>query len=123
MGGTVPIIEFMTFNFAMQAIDHIVNSAAKGRYMSGGTIDCPIVFRGPNGPPTAYIFLFFIFYFYFFIFLFFYFLFFIFYFIFYFLFYFFLFFLLVLELNTVNVLLHGDYFFVFIFYILFAYSF
>ncbi len=48
-GGLRPIIEFMTFNFAMQAIDHIINSAAKTRYMSGGQMDCPIVFRGPNG--------------------------------------------------------------------------
>ena len=45
-----PIVEFMTFNFAMQAIDQIVNSAAKTRYMAGGKIGCPIVFRGPNGP-------------------------------------------------------------------------
>jgi pyruvate dehydrogenase E1 component beta subunit len=44
-----PIIEFMTFNFAMQAIDQIINSAAKTRYMAGGKIGCPIVFRGPNG--------------------------------------------------------------------------
>ncbi|MBA3527200.1 MAG: pyruvate dehydrogenase complex E1 component subunit beta, partial [Sphingomonas sp.] len=44
-----PIVEFMTFNFAMQAIDHIVNSAAKTNYMSGGQMRCPIVFRGPNG--------------------------------------------------------------------------
>jgi pyruvate dehydrogenase E1 component beta subunit len=44
-----PIVEFMTFNFAMQAIDQIVNSAAKTLYMSGGQINCPIVFRGPNG--------------------------------------------------------------------------
>jgi pyruvate dehydrogenase E1 component beta subunit len=44
-----PIVEFMTFNFAMQAIDHIINSAAKTLYMSGGQINCPIVFRGPNG--------------------------------------------------------------------------
>jgi len=44
-----PIVEFMTFNFAMQAIDHIVNSAAKTLYMSGGQMGCPIVFRGPNG--------------------------------------------------------------------------
>uniref|UniRef100_UPI0035CBE7FD pyruvate dehydrogenase complex E1 component subunit beta n=1 Tax=uncultured Sphingomonas sp. TaxID=158754 RepID=UPI0035CBE7FD len=43
-----PIVEFMTFNFAMQAIDHIVNSAAKTNYMSGGQMRCPIVFRGPN---------------------------------------------------------------------------
>ncbi|MDR1333110.1 MAG: pyruvate dehydrogenase complex E1 component subunit beta [Holosporales bacterium] len=49
--GLRPIVEFMTFNFAMQAIDHIVNSAAKTLYMSGGAINCPIVFRGPNGPP------------------------------------------------------------------------
>ena len=47
--GLKPIVEFMTFNFAMQAIDQIVNSAAKTLYMSGGTITCPIVFRGPNG--------------------------------------------------------------------------
>lgn len=47
--GLRPIIEFMTFNFAMQAIDHLVNSAAKTLYMSGGQISCPIVFRGPNG--------------------------------------------------------------------------
>ena len=44
-----PIVEFMTFNFSMQAIDHIINSAAKTLYMSGGQIACPIVFRGPNG--------------------------------------------------------------------------
>jgi pyruvate dehydrogenase E1 component beta subunit len=49
MGGLKPIIEFMTFNFAMQAIDHIVNSAAKTNYMSGGQMRCPVVFRGPNG--------------------------------------------------------------------------
>ncbi|GGC55699.1 pyruvate dehydrogenase complex E1 component subunit beta [Chelatococcus reniformis] len=47
--GLKPIVEFMTFNFAMQAIDQIVNSAAKTHYMSGGQIICPIVFRGPNG--------------------------------------------------------------------------
>lgn len=47
--GLRPIVEFMTFNFAMQAIDHIVNSAAKTLYMSGGQINCSIVFRGPNG--------------------------------------------------------------------------
>ena len=46
--GLRPIVEFMTFNFAMQAIDHIINSAAKTLYMSGGQMDCPIVFRGPN---------------------------------------------------------------------------
>ena len=49
-GGLKPIVEFMTWNFAMQAIDQIVNSAAKTRYMSGGQMHCPIVFRGPNGP-------------------------------------------------------------------------
>ena len=48
MGGLRPVVEFMTFNFAMQAIDHIVNSAAKTNYMSGGQMRCPIVFRGPN---------------------------------------------------------------------------
>jgi len=48
--GLKPIIEFMTFNFSMQAIDHIINSAAKTLYMSGGQMGCPIVFRGPNGP-------------------------------------------------------------------------
>ena len=48
MGGLRPIIEFMTFNFAMQAIDHVINSAAKTNYMSGGQMRCPIVFRGPN---------------------------------------------------------------------------
>jgi pyruvate dehydrogenase E1 component beta subunit len=48
-GGLRPIVEFMTFNFAMQAIDQIINSAAKTRYMSGGQMGCPIVFRGPNG--------------------------------------------------------------------------
>jgi len=47
--GLRPIVEFMTFNFAMQAIDQIINSAAKTRYMSGGQMSCPIVFRGPNG--------------------------------------------------------------------------
>ena len=49
MAGLRPIVEFMTFNFAMQAIDHIVNSAAKTLYMSGGQMGAPIVFRGPNG--------------------------------------------------------------------------
>ena len=49
MGGLRPVIEFMTFNFALQAIDHIINSAAKTNYMSGGQMRCPIVFRGPNG--------------------------------------------------------------------------
>ena len=48
-GGLQPIVEFMTFNFAMQAIDHIINSAAKTLYMSGGQMGSPIVFRGPNG--------------------------------------------------------------------------
>ena len=48
-GGLKPIIEFMTFNFSMQAIDQIINSAAKTLYMSGGQMGCPIVFRGPNG--------------------------------------------------------------------------
>ena len=47
--GMKPVVEFMTFNFAMQAIDHIINSAAKTRYMSGGQLSSPIVFRGPNG--------------------------------------------------------------------------
>ena len=47
--GLKPVVEFMTFNFAMQAIDHIINSAAKTCYMSGGQVSCPIVFRGPNG--------------------------------------------------------------------------
>ena len=49
MAGLKPIVEFMTFNFAMQAIDQIVNSAAKTNYMSGGLVNVPIVFRGPNG--------------------------------------------------------------------------
>ena len=48
-GGLRPVIEFMTFNFSMQAIDHVINSAAKTLYMSGGQMGCPIVFRGPNG--------------------------------------------------------------------------
>ena len=48
-GGLKPIVEFMTFNFAMQAIDQIINSASKTLYMSGGQMGCPIVFRGPNG--------------------------------------------------------------------------
>ncbi|MDQ3559035.1 MAG: pyruvate dehydrogenase complex E1 component subunit beta, partial [Pseudomonadota bacterium] len=47
--GLKPIVEFMTFNFAMQAMDHIINSAAKTLYMAGGQMGCPIVFRGPNG--------------------------------------------------------------------------
>lgn len=49
MSGLKPIVEFMTMNFAMQAIDHIINSAAKTLYMAGGQLGCPIVFRGPNG--------------------------------------------------------------------------
>lgn len=48
-GGLRPVVEFMSFNFSMQAIDHLINSAAKTLYMSGGQISCPIVFRGPNG--------------------------------------------------------------------------
>src|SRR6266704_2012219 len=48
-GGLKPIVEFMTFNFAMQAMDQLVNSAAKTLYMSGGQMGCAIVFRGPNG--------------------------------------------------------------------------
>jgi len=53
--GLKPIVEFMTFNFAMQAIDQIVNSSAKTLYMSGGQMGCPIVFRGPNGPAPAWL--------------------------------------------------------------------
>jgi len=49
MDGLKPVVEFMTMNFAMQAIDHIINSAAKTLYMAGGQLGCPIVFRGPNG--------------------------------------------------------------------------
>lgn len=49
MNGLRPICEFMTFNFSMQAIDHVINSAAKTYYMSGGVVNIPIVFRGPNG--------------------------------------------------------------------------
>ncbi len=52
MAGLKPIVEFMTFNFAMQAMDQIINSAAKTHYMSGGQITCPVVFRGPNGPAS-----------------------------------------------------------------------
>src|SRR5574344_874241 len=51
--GLRPIVEFMTFNFALQAIDHIINSSAKARYMSGGKVSCPIVFRGANGISRA----------------------------------------------------------------------
>ncbi len=50
--GLRPVVEFMTWNFAMQAIDQIINSAGKKLYMSGGQINCPIVFRGPNGPAS-----------------------------------------------------------------------
>jgi pyruvate dehydrogenase E1 component beta subunit len=50
LAGLKPVVEFMTFNFAMQAMDQLINSAAKTRYMSGGQIDVSIVFRGPNGP-------------------------------------------------------------------------
>ena len=53
MYGLRPIVEFMTWNFAMQACDHVINSAAKGRYMSGGDLACPIVFRGLNGPANG----------------------------------------------------------------------
>eukprot|EP00744_Colponema_vietnamica_P006239 GILI01009069.1.p1 GENE.GILI01009069.1~~GILI01009069.1.p1 ORF type:complete len:382 (-),score=134.92 GILI01009069.1:207-1304(-) len=53
LAGLRPIIEFMTFNFSLQAIDHIINSAAKAHYMSGGDLTCPIVFRGPNGAASA----------------------------------------------------------------------
>jgi pyruvate dehydrogenase E1 component beta subunit len=52
MAGLKPIVEFMTFNFAMQAIDQVINSAAKTLYMSGGQMACSIVFRGPNGPAS-----------------------------------------------------------------------
>ena len=51
--GLRPIVEFMTFNFALQAIDHIINTAGKGQYMSGGKLKCPIVFRGANGVSRA----------------------------------------------------------------------
>jgi pyruvate dehydrogenase E1 component beta subunit len=50
MAGLKPIVEFMTFNFAMQAMDQLINSAAKTLYMSGGQMTCAVVFRGPNGP-------------------------------------------------------------------------
>lgn len=53
MHGLRPVVEFMTWNFALQAIDQIVNSCAKGRYMSGGDLSCPIVYRGLNGPAAA----------------------------------------------------------------------
>jgi pyruvate dehydrogenase E1 component beta subunit len=52
LAGLKPIVEFMTFNFAMQAMDQLINSAAKTRYMSGGQMTCAIVFRGPNGPAS-----------------------------------------------------------------------
>ncbi len=51
--GVRPIVEFMTFNFSMQAIDQVINSGAKQFYMSAGTINVPIVFRGPNGPAAG----------------------------------------------------------------------
>ena len=53
MMGLKPVVEFMTWNFALQAIDQIINSCAKTRYMSGGDLSCPIVFRGLNGPAAA----------------------------------------------------------------------
>lgn len=53
LSGLRPILEFMTFNFSMQAIDHVVNSAAKAYYMSGGQLTAPMVFRGPNGAASA----------------------------------------------------------------------
>eukprot|EP00656_Telonema_subtile_P023229 TRINITY_DN245_c0_g1_i1.p1 TRINITY_DN245_c0_g1~~TRINITY_DN245_c0_g1_i1.p1 ORF type:complete len:355 (-),score=115.46 TRINITY_DN245_c0_g1_i1:299-1363(-) len=53
LAGLRPVCEFMTFNFSMQAIDHVINSAAKGKYMSGGQLSAPIVFRGPNGAAAA----------------------------------------------------------------------
>lgn len=53
MGGLRPVCEFMTFNFAMQAIDHVINSAAKTFYMSAGRVNVPIVFRGPNGAASG----------------------------------------------------------------------
>jgi pyruvate dehydrogenase E1 component beta subunit len=53
LAGLIPIIEFMTMNFALQSIDHIINSCAKSKYMSGGDLSCPIVFRGLNGPAAA----------------------------------------------------------------------
>jgi pyruvate dehydrogenase E1 component beta subunit len=49
LAGLRPVVEFMTFNFSLQAVDHIINSAAKTLYMSGGQMGCPVVFRGPNG--------------------------------------------------------------------------
>ena len=52
-GGLRPVVEFMTWNFAMQAMDQIINSAAKTLYMSGGQMGSPIVFRGPNGAAPA----------------------------------------------------------------------
>jgi pyruvate dehydrogenase E1 component beta subunit len=53
MGGLRPVVEFMTWNFALQAIDHIVNTASRTHYMSGGKVSCPITFRGINGPPCG----------------------------------------------------------------------
>src|SRR6516165_10648554 len=52
LAGLKPVVEFMTFNFAMQAMDQLINSAAKTQYMSGGQMACPVVFRGPNGPAS-----------------------------------------------------------------------
>ncbi|KAL0265978.1 UNVERIFIED_CONTAM: hypothetical protein PYX00_011695 [Menopon gallinae] len=52
--GLRPVVEFMTWNFALQSIDHIINSCAKTRYMSGGRVSCPVVFRGPNGYNPGY---------------------------------------------------------------------
>ena len=52
LAGLKPIVEFMTFNFAMQAMDQLINSAAKTHYMSGGQVGCAVVFRGPNGPAS-----------------------------------------------------------------------
>ena len=53
MLNTRPIIEFMTWNFALQSMSHILNSAAKTKYMSGGDLECPVVFRGLNGPAAS----------------------------------------------------------------------
>ena len=55
MAGLRPIVEFMTFNFALQAMDHIINSSAKTLYMSGGQINNPIVFRGANGAAGVWV--------------------------------------------------------------------
>lgn len=53
LAGLKPVVEFMTMNFALQAMDQIINSCAKAKFMSGGDLDCPIVFRGLNGPAAA----------------------------------------------------------------------